>query len=197
MFSETVSGRLAAAVVTVIAGLSLAACGGGSSKKGGSAPAPEEDYIEIVDDNTGADPSLTCDSRNVEINDLLGNRVVLGIDAFSGTRLSVRLPFVKKIRSGGKYGDVSLGADGVYVYTLDAAYAGDPANVPEFYDTITWDDADCRLHSRPVALYADPLLFQSWHLASTGGQTAFGYGYSASRGINVSVAGVWNRGITG
>lgn len=197
MFSETVSGRLAAAVVTVIAGLSLAACGGGSSKKGGSAPAPEEDYIEIVDDNTGADPSLTCDSRNVEINDLLGNRVVLGIDAFSGTRLSVRLPFVKKIRSGGKYGDVSLGADGVYVYTLDAAYAGDPANVPEFYDTITWYDADCRLHSRPVALYADPLLFQSWHLASTGGQTAFGYGYSASRGIDVSVAGVWNRGITG
>ncbi|WP_169335206.1 S8 family serine peptidase [Succinimonas amylolytica] len=194
MFPRIVSRRLQAAVA-IMAGLSLAACGGGSSKKGSSG---DDDYIEIIDDNSGADTTLECDASQVEINDLRGNRVVLGIDAFTGARREVPLPFVKKIRSGGRYGRVYLGEDNVYVYSLDPAYAGNPAGVPALADTITWYDGDCRLHSRPVALYADPLLQESWHLLSTGSQKGFRELVpSAQRGIDVNAPGAWQRGFSG
>ena len=186
-------GRLSLAVFAVIISCSLVACGGGGGKKHGKDDNyHDDDYIEIIDDNSGADLSLECSGDGDVIDDLRGNRVVLGIDALTGLNTQVRLPFARKIAYGGHYGEVTLGDDNVYVYTLKPEYLGSPDNLPPSSDAIAWYDADCRLHTRPVALFSDPLLPDTWHLINSSARRG-----SGAAGVDTNPYGAWLNGDTG
>ncbi|MEE3422872.1 MAG: S8 family serine peptidase [Succinimonas sp.] len=185
-------GRLSLAVFAVIISCSLAACGGGGGKKHSNDDNyDDDDYIEIIDDNSGADLSLECSEEGEIIDDLRGNRVVLGIDALTGLSTQARLPFARKIAYGGRYGEVTLGEDNVYVYTLKPEYLGSPGNMPPSFDAIAWYDADCRIHTRPVALFSDPLLEYSWHLVNDYDDA------DIASGVDTNPWGAWLNGDTG
>ena len=201
------TGKISRAIMLALLSGALAACGGGSSHD--NAPDPEPDPQPQPqpqpdpqpdpgpdDDNTGADPALECTGTQVTVDDTaLYNRVVSGIDILSGPG-TVALPFVKKIRNGGRFGDVTLGADNRYVYTFDAAGLTD--DFSETADEITYYDRDCVLHSRKVLLYSDPFVPEMWHLRSTGTQTAYNEeGAVSSPGVDLNVRKAWADGVSG
>ena len=197
--------RISRALLLILFAGSLAACGGGGG--GGDPvpdpdpepqpqPDPQPDPDPDPEDESGADTSLTCAGSTVDVDDTAEyGRTVTGVDILIGPS-SVRLPFVKKIRDGGRYGFVNLGADNNYVYTFDNVRLTD--DFSEISDVITYYDKDCLLHSRKVFLYTDPMTPQQWHLRSTGSQDAFlDTGVTAARGADINVKEAWASGVSG
>lgn len=197
--------RISRALLLILLSGSLAACGGGGGGGGGDPvpdpdpepqPQPDPQPDPEPEDESGADTSLACAGSSVDVDDTAEyGRTVTGVDILIGPS-SVRLPFAKKIRDGGSYGFVTLGADNNYVYTFDDVRFTD--DFSEIADEITYYDKDCLLHSRRVLLYTDPLTPQQWHLRSTGSQDAFlDTGVTASRGVDINVREAWAAGTSG